>query len=198
MRIADSATGLDVPEGGEGVIAVCSPIAAGVGPDEVRTDKENYRKLPDGRIWYFTGNIGKQDGNKMFYLVANKSREARINSYPVYPEKVDEAVQMTQGVVEACSVVIERPEGPVLISAVVPEEDYFYDNSMMEELRDRIKNECELTLHEAMRPSEVTFFVSLPRDSKGGIDFEAVREKIEMIRNDDLSDDTLADGGVTE
>ena len=56
----------------------------------------------------------------MFYLVANKSREARINSYPVYPGKVDEAVQMTEGVVEACSVVIEKPEGPVLISAVVP------------------------------------------------------------------------------
>lgn len=198
MRIAEGETGLDVPEGSEGVIAVCSPIAAGVGPDEERTDKENYKKLPDGRIWYFTGNIGKQDGNKMFYLVANKSREARINSFPVYPEKVDEAVQMTQGVIEACSVVIERPEGPVLVSAVVPEEEYFYDNSMMEDLRDRIKNECELTLHEAMRPSEVSFFVSLPRDSKGGIDFEAVKERIEMIRNDDISDDSLTDTGVTE
>lgn len=198
MKVADSATGLDSPEGAEGEIAVCSPVSACLGEGESNIGKKNYRKLPDGRIWYFTGNIGKQDGNKMFYLVGSKSREARINSYPVYPDKVDEAVQMTEGVVESCSIIVEKPEGPVLISAVVPEEEYFYDNSMMESLRDRIKSECEMTLHEAMRPSEVTFLVSLPRDSRGIIDYEAVKDKIEMIQNDELSDDAAAEPLTTE
>jgi acyl-CoA synthetase (AMP-forming)/AMP-acid ligase II len=64
---------------------------------------------------------------------------------------------------------------------------------MMESLRDRIKSECEMTLHEAMRPSEITFLVSLPRDSKGTIDYEAVKDKIEMIQEEDLSDDALPD-----
>ena len=191
MRIADIDSGLDVPEGGEGEIAVCSPIATSIGPDDTKAGKPNYKKLPDGRVWYFTGLIGKQDSNKMFYVVASKMREARINSYPVYPEKVDEAVQMTEGVVECCSVIIERPEGPVLVSAVVPEEAYFYDNSMMEDLRDRIKSECEMTLHESMRPSEITFFVSLPRDSKGVADYDAVKERIEMIQNEESVEDTL-------
>lgn len=196
MRIADSDTGLDVPEGSEGEIAVCSPIATGIGPGESRTDKPNYKKLPDGRVWFFTGLLGKQDGNKMFYLSGSKSREARINSYPVYPDKVDEAIQMTEGVVESCTVVIEKAEGPVLITAVVPEEEYFYDNSMMEDLRDRITSECELTLHEAMRPSEVTFLVSLPRDSKGSIDYDAVKDKIEMIQNEDMPEIALPDTGL--
>jgi len=198
MKVADSMTGLDAPEGSEGEIAVCSPVSAYLKEGESKTDKERYKKLPDGRIWYFTGKIGKLDGNKMFYLVGSKSREARINSYPVYPDMVDEAVQMTEGVVEACSVIIENPEGPVLISAVVPEEEYFYDNSMMEDLRDRIKSECELTLHEAMRPSEVTFLVSLPRDSRGVIDYEAVKEKVEMIQNEDVADDVLPEPLSTE
>ena len=130
----------------------------------------------------------------MFYLVANTRREVRINSYPVYPSKVDEAVQMTEGVVESCSVVIEKPEGTALITAVVPNEEYFFDNSMMEELRDRIRSECELTLHEAMRPSEITFFASFPRDSKGDIDYEAVKEKIEMIQNEIISDTAFPEG----
>lgn len=188
MKVADSATGLDAPEGSEGEIAVCSPVCAYLREDETLAGKKNYRKLPDGRVWYFTGSIGKLDGNKMFYLVGKKSRSARINSYPVYPDKVDEAVQMTEGVVESCSVILEKPEGPVLISAVVPEEEYFYDNSRMEDLRDRIKTECELTLHEAMRPSEVTFLVSLPRNSKGLVDYESVKEKLEIIQDDDSSD----------
>ncbi len=193
MKIADSLTGLDSPEGTEGEIAVCSPVSANLGKGESNLGKKNYRKLPDGRVWYFTGKIGKLDGNKMFYLVGSKSREVRINSYPVYPDKVDEAVQMTEGVVESCSVILEKPEGPVLVSAVVPEEEYFYDNSKMESLRDRIEQECEMTLHEAMRPSEITFFVSLPRDSVGIIDYDAVKDKVEMLQNEELSDDTIPD-----
>ena len=74
-----------------------------------------------------------------------------------------------------------------------PEEEYFYDNSMMEDLRDRISSECELTLHEAMRPSEVTFLVSLPRDSKGSIDYDAVKNKIEMIQNEDMPEIASSD-----
>ena len=191
MRVADSNTGLDAPEGSEGEIAVYSPIAtsAGLGDGKVSTDK--YRKLPDGRYWFFTGMIGKQDGNKMFYLVANKSREIRINSYPVYPDSVDAAVQMTEGVVESCSVIIEKADGPVLVTVVVPQEEFFYDNSLMEDLRDRIKSECEMTMHEAMRPSEIIFSVSLPRDSKGAMDYEAVREKIEMIQDEEPAEDIL-------
>ena len=198
MRIADSVTGLDVPEGAEGEIAVCSPISSSFVEGESKQDKPGYRKLPDGRIWYFTGNIGKQDSNKMFYVVGSKSREARINSYPVYPDKVDDAVQMAEGVIESCSVIIEKPEGPVLISAVVPKEEYFYDNSMMEDLRDRIKSECEMTLHEAMRPSEISFLVSLPRDSKGVIDYDAVKEKLEMVLEDDMNDDAPGDQELPE
>ena len=193
MRIADSSTGLDVPEGGEGEIAVCSPVSTGIVPGENGKYLPNFKKLPDGRVWFFTGLLGKQDGNRMFYLSGSKSREARINSYPVYPDKVDEAIQMTEGVVESCTVIIEKPEGPVLITAVVPEEEYFYDNSMMEDLRDRISSECELTLHEAMRPSEVTFLVSLPRDSKGSIDYDAVKNKIEMIQNEDMPEIASSD-----
>ena len=103
---------------------------------------------------------------------------------------------MTEGVVEACSVVVERPEGSVLITAVVPNEEYFFDNSMMEELRDRIKSECELTLHEAMRPSEIAFFATLPRDSKGEIDYGAVKDKVELIRDEVISDFTIPEGPV--
>ena len=185
MRVADSNTGLDVPEGAEGEIAVCSPVTSGLNPADNIRNSSRFRKLPDGRIWFFTGIIGKQDVNKMFYLVGNKSRETRINSYPVYPDKVDEVVQMTEGVVESCSVVIEKPEGPILVSAVVPQEEYFFENSSMEELRDRIKAECESLLHEAMRPTEISFFVSLPRDSQGVFDYDAIKDRIELIEDED-------------
>jgi hypothetical protein len=69
---------------------------------------------------------------------------------------------------------------------------------MMEDLRDRIKSECEMTLHEAMRPSEISFLVSLPRDSKGVIDYDAVKEKLEMVLEDDMNDDAPGDQELPE
>ena len=198
MRIANRETGMDVPEGTEGEIAVYTPVIASSVANDSIVLNENYRKLLDGRVWFFTGMIGKQDGNKMFYLVGKKSREARINSFPVYPDKVDESVQMTEGVVESCSVIIEKPEGPVLITAVVPEEEYFYDNTRMEDLRDRIKSECEMTLHEAMRPSEVIFFVSLPRNSKGDKDYDTLKERVTLMQDEDIIDDEISESEGTE
>jgi hypothetical protein len=38
-----------------------------------------------------------------------------------------------------------------------------------------------------MRPSEITFFANFPRDTKGDIDYEAVKEKVEMIQNEIIS-----------
>ena len=53
-----------------------------------------------------------------------------------------------------------------------------------------------MTLHEAMRPSDVTFLVSLPRDSNGVIDYEAVKTKVEMIQNDDMTEDHILESVV--
>ncbi|MBO7096681.1 MAG: hypothetical protein J6V94_06950, partial [Lachnospiraceae bacterium] len=75
---------------------------------------------------------------------------------------------------------------------------YFFDNSSMEELRDKIESECKMTLHEAMRPSEIVFFVSLPRDSRGGMDYDAIKEKIELIQNDDIADNFPLESEATE
>lgn len=193
MRIADRETGLDVPEGTEGEIAVCTPIPATMFTNDELLNRKNYKKSPDGRIWYFTGNIGKQDENNMFYLIGSKHREVRINSYPVYPSKVDEAVQLTEGVVESCTLIVDRAEGPVLVTAVVPEGEYLFDNSMMENLRDRITSECELMLQEAMRPSSIMFFASFPRNSKGATDFETLQTRVELLLEEEISDEAITE-----
>lgn len=193
MRIADRETGLDVPEGTEGEIAVCTPIPATMFTNDELLNRKNYKKSPDGRIWYFTGNIGKQDENKMFYLIGSKHREVRINSYPVYPAKVDGAVQLTEGVVESCTLIIDRAEGPILVTAVVPEGEYLFDNSMMENLRDHITSECELMLPEAMRPSSIMFFASFPRNPKGTTDYEALKVRVELLLEEEISDEAITE-----
>ena len=45
-----------------------------------------------------------------------------------------------------------------------------------------------------MRPSEITFFASFPRDSKGDIDYEAMKEKVELIQNEVISEFAMPEG----
>nr|MCR5384991.1 acyl--CoA ligase [Saccharofermentans sp.] len=178
MKVADSETGEDMPQGRPGEIAVCSPVFhLGM----IRDGKKvpgSFRHLPDGRNWFFTGITGKMDEQGFFSLISRPGKIYKINSFPVYPAQVDRVISMVKGVVDAASVVVEEVYGPKLIAAVVPSEELLFDNDLLADLKKRITDECLMMLHESMCPSEVEFLVSLPVDSAGNKDYAKVLERI--------------------
>ena len=183
MKIADSDTGEDMPAGKNGELAVCSPAYYSGRMKDKKLVTGSLRHLPDGRDWFFTGIIGKMDEKGFFSLINRPGRVYKINSFPVYPAQVDRTISMVGGVTDVCSVVIEDVSGPQLVAAVVPAEELLFDNGLLADLKKRITDECMMMLHEAMCPSEVEFFVSIPKDSAGNKDYDAVRERIENGRN---------------
>ena len=178
MKVADSETGEDMPQGRPGEIAVCSPVFhLGM----IRDGKKvpgSFRHLPDGRNWFFTGITGKMDEQGFFSLISRPGKIYKINSFPVYPAQVDRVISMVKGVVDVASVVVEEVYGPKLIAAVVPSEELLFDNDLLADLKKRITDECLMMLHESMCPSEVEFLVSLPVDSAGNKDYAKVLERI--------------------
>lgn len=183
MKVVDSETGEDMPEGRTGEIAVCSPAFYSGKLRNSRLVAGSLRHLPDGRDWFFTGLVGKMDDKGFFSLLNRPGRVYKIDSIPVYPAQVDRVIAMVSGVVDVCSVVIEDVSGPKLVAAVIPSEELLFDNGLMADLKERITKECLMMLHEAMCPSEVEFFMSLPTDSTGNKDFEAIRKRIEEGHN---------------
>lgn len=182
MKVTDSETGEDMPQGKPGEIAVCSPSYFLGRVVCEKTLSGSIRHLPDGRDWFFTGMIGKMDEKGFFYLISMPGRVYKINSFPVYPAQVDRIVSMVDGVVDVASVVIEDVSGPKLVAAVVPSEDLLFDNDLLADLKKRIIDECRMMLHEAMCPSEVEFLINLPVDSSGNKDFDMILERIENGR----------------
>ena len=182
MKIADSETGEDMPQGRPGEVAVFSPVNyLGLVKDEKITPG-SLRHLPDGRDWFFTGMIGKMDEKGFFSLISRPGRVYKINSFPVYPTQVDRVISMVAGVVDVASVVVEDISGPKLVAAVVPSEQLLFDNDLLADLKERIINECLMMLHEAMCPSEVEFLINLPKDSAGNKDYESLQERISSGR----------------
>lgn len=178
MKITDSETGGDMPEGKPGELAVCSPVSYLGRIKDGNITSGSLRHLPDGREWLFTGMVGKMDEKGFFSLISRHERVYKINSFPVYPVQVDRTIAMVSGVVDAASVVLEDVSGPKLVAAVVPSEELLFDNDLLADLKKRITDECMMVLHESMCPSEVEFFISLPTDSAGNKDYDMIRERI--------------------
>ena len=178
MKVADSETGEDMPQGKPGEIAVCSPVFHLGMISDGKKIPGSFRHLPDGRNWFFTGITGKMDEKGFFTLIGRPGKIYKINSFPVYPAQVDRVISMVKGVTDVASVVVEEVDGPKLVAAVVPSEELLFDNDLLADLKKRITDECLMMLHESMCPSEVEFLVSMPVDSAGNKDYDRVLERI--------------------
>ena len=183
VKIVDREAFLDMPGGREGEIAVHSPAMCSSFLMRDGTHKSPFRKLSDGRSWFLTGDIGIENEEGVFVRYGSVRGRFKINSATVYPERVDKVIELVAGVRGVACVVTDTVEGPVLTAAVVPEEHYFYDNDAMLKLKARINDECASMLPEAMRPSEVCFFASIPKYQGGNIDYYELGKRVSEIRD---------------
>ena len=183
VKVCDGETGEDMPYGRTGEIAVCSPVSCLGRVRDKKMTPVSYRHLPDGRDWFFTGIMGKMDDKGFLSFLASPGKTYKINSFPVYPARVDRVISMVAGVMDVACLVIEDVSGPKLVAAVVPSEEFLFDNELLAGLKKRIIDECLMMLHESMCPSEVEFLISLPIDPAGNKDYERILERIQIGRN---------------
>lgn len=119
----------------------------------------------------------------------------KISSATVYPAKVEKVIELVAGVIDVACVVTDTVEGPVLAAAIVPEENYFYDNDAMQRLKARVGDECASMLTEPERPSEIYFFASIPKEPGGRVNYAELGNKVNEIRSlmdeDDIGDEPL-------
>ena len=181
VKIVDRAAFLDMPAGREGEIAVHSPAMC---TSFLMRDGSHYspfRKLSDGRSWLLTEDIGVENEGGVFFRYGSVRGGFKIKSATVYPSKVEKVIELVAGVKAVGCVVTDTVEGPVLTAAVVPEEDYFYDNDAMQKLEERINDECDSMLPEPMRPSDICFFAAIPKSSNGRFDYVELGKRVSEI-----------------
>lgn len=183
MKVVNKDTLFDEPNATEGEIAVRSDCKCNGYRMKDGSVRSVYDKLTDGRSWFLTGEIGKESEDGKFYYLGTYRRVFKINNKSVYPVRIDKVVGMCEGVVEVCSVVIDSITGPVVVSAVVPEESYFYNNTRMERLETAINEECSLILEEEQRPTDIVFLASIPKHADGAVDYRRLVVRVHEIRD---------------
>ncbi len=67
------------------------------------------RKLSDGNVWLFTGDIAKMDEDGYFYIVDRKKDMIICGGYNVYPREVEEALKLHPKVLEVAVAGVPDP-----------------------------------------------------------------------------------------
>ena len=120
VKVVDAETGVDLPTGQVGEIAIKGPMII---PGYWEKPEETANAIRDG--WLYTGDIGKMDENGWFYIVDRKKDLIIASGYNIWPREVEDTLYLHPAVKEACVVGIPDPyRGETVKAFVVLNEEY--------------------------------------------------------------------------
>ena len=98
-----------LPNGEEGEIIMRGPsVMKGYLNNEFENQKA-LRRLPDGNIWLYTGDLGKMDDDGYVYFSQRIKRMIITNGYNVYPSQVENAIDGCEEVSYSCVIGVKDP-----------------------------------------------------------------------------------------
>lgn len=99
----------DVPVGEIGEIIMSGPNLMS-GYHGLPTETANALRHKDGKVWMYTGDIGRMDDEGYFYIVDRKKDMALIGGFNVYPNNVEKVLKDHPAVLEVGVAAIPHPE----------------------------------------------------------------------------------------
>jgi long-chain acyl-CoA synthetase len=132
------------------------------------------RKLKDGKVWLFTGDIACMDGDGYFYIVDRKKELMKPGGEQVWPREVEEIIASNPKVMDVgVAGIPDLLRGEAVKAWVVIKPG--------ETLTDKeIKTWCATSLAKYKIPRQVEFRTELPKNTVGKtLRRELVRQHIE-------------------
>jgi len=121
------------------------------------------RKLKDGKVWLFTGDIARMDEDGYFYIVDRKKELIKPGGEQVWPREVEEVIATHPKVLEVGVAGIPDPlRGEAVKAWVVVKPG----ETMTE---DEVKEWCTKSLAKYKIPRQVEFRLELPKTTVGKV-----------------------------
>jgi long-chain acyl-CoA synthetase len=172
ISLDDGETELETGEIGE--LAIHGPqVMKGYHNMPVET-ANTLRKLKDGKVWLFTGDIARMDEDGYFYIVDRKKELMKPGGEQVWPREVEEVITANPKVLEVGVAGIPDPLRGEAVKAwvvVKPGETL---------TEDEVKEWCKISLAKFKIPRQVEFRSELPKTTVGKVlRRELVRQHME-------------------
>ncbi|MBR4456412.1 MAG: acyl--CoA ligase [Solobacterium sp.] len=164
----------ELPAGEEGEIILKGPsVMLGYLKNPKETAKA-LRKLEDGDIWLFTGDLGHMDEDGYIYFHQRIKRMIITNGYNVYPGQIENIIDSCEEVAYSCVIGVKDPHRMQSVRAyVVLKPGYEGD----EQMKERIRSVLFMHVSAYAMPREIVFRAELPKTLVGKVAYRKLEEE---------------------
>ncbi len=134
------------------------------------------RRLADGNIWLYTGDLGMMDKEGFVYFKQRIKRVIVTNGYNVYPSQIENVIDGCPEVSYSCVIGVKDPRRMQRVRAyVVLKEGY----EATEDTRQSILDQISLHIASYVLPKEIIFRKELPKTLVGKVAYRLLEEEAE-------------------
>lgn len=163
-----------LPFGEEGEIILRGPtLMTGYLKRPEETEK-TLRKLADGNIWLYTGDLGKMDEDGYVYFKQRIKRMIITNGYNVYPGPIENIIDGVDEVSYSCVIGVKDPRRMQRVRAYVVLRD---GAEPTDALKEKIMQELRLHVAKYALPKEIIFRDELPKTLVGKVAYRKLEEE---------------------
>lgn len=173
-RIVKPGTDRDVPRGEEGEIILTGPTLMLGYLNNPEETAETLRRQNDGKIWLYTGDIGRMDEDGYVYYVRRLKRLIITNGYNVYPGQIENVIDAFPDVSYSCVVGVKDPKRMQRVKAYIVLRDGIKAD---DDCRNRIMDYLRNHIARYALPREIEFRDELPKTLVGKVAYRILEEE---------------------
>ncbi len=132
------------------------------------------RKLSDGNIWLYTGDLGYMDEDGYVYFRQRIKRMIITNGYNVYPSQIENILDGMDEISYSCVIGVKDPRRMQRVRAYVVPVDGVKES---EELKEKILAELSQHVAAYAMPKEIIFRDELPKTLVGKVAYRLLEEE---------------------
>ncbi|MBR2825802.1 MAG: acyl--CoA ligase [Solobacterium sp.] len=136
--------------------------------------KKTLRRLSDGDIWLYTGDLGYMDKDGYIYFKQRIKRMIVTNGYNVYPSQIENYIDSCEEVSYSCVIGVKDERRMQRVKAFIVLKDGV---SPTEEVKNRIMNQLKLHVSAYALPREIEFRNELPKTLVGKVAYRVLEEQ---------------------
>ena len=165
-----------LPPGEEGEIILRGPTLMKGYLKNPEETARTLRRLADGNIWLYTGDLGKMDEDGFVYFRQRIKRVIVTNGYNVYPSQIENAIDGCPEVSYSCVIGVKDPRRMQRVRAYIVLKE---GCQATEEVRRSIMDQISLHVASYALPREIIFRDQLPKTLVGKVAYRLLEEEAE-------------------
>ena len=163
-----------LPFGEEGEIILRGPSVMTCYLKNPEETAKTLRKLADGNIWLYTGDLGSMDEDGYVYFKQRIKRMIITNGYNVYPGPIENLIDGVDEVAYSCVIGVKDPRRMQRVRAYVVLHDGVEPS---EEMKQKIMDVLKLHVAVYALPKEIIFRNELPKTLVGKVAYRKLEEE---------------------